>query len=215
MLNSSEDIELNLYRFLLLFVIGIGSTMAAQLGNCVSLAPKTLDLLLGNECTIGDKTFSDFAYSEGAAGADEVSVIFNQLALGSGTAIYKVTFEREGGWDFDFTLGYTVNAQDPWVIVGGDLQGNYPFQSSGSAGLTTSFLPGGSLVSVPGAADPPSTGIPGVQTVDVVNSYVAGTSGNSLATIENSFIQAVPEPGTYVLLGSGLLGLVVARRRRG
>lgn len=89
----------------------------------------------------------------------------------------------------------------PNPIVGADMQSNFPLQTTGTASVTTTVSGIGVFVATPAA------------TVNVSNVFASGPAGNELKSIENSVLQAIPEPGTYALFGCGLLGLVALRRR--
>jgi hypothetical protein len=56
---------------------------------------------------------------------------------------------------------------------------------------------------------------PDVLWVDVTDTLtLSGTPGSNATGISNSFIEAVPEPASLLVLGAGMAGLGLLRRRR-
>jgi hypothetical protein len=51
-----------------------------------------------------------------------------------------------------------------------------------------------------------------VDSIDTSNTQPAGINGNGLTRL--SHVTLIPEPGTLILLGSGLLGLALVRGRK-
>jgi hypothetical protein len=159
-------------------------------------------MLIGNECAIADKKNSS-AYNAQIEDEPNVTVVLNNLPV-AGTPIYRVTYGRPGSWDYDFTMGYTLAGVNPLLVVVGDRRGNYTSRNSGD------------LVPSSGVAAQSDLRVAGATPVDASDIYNTDGSGHNPAVpVEtDSFTLAMPEPGTFALLGSGLIGLAFLLRRR-
>jgi hypothetical protein len=169
-------------------------------------------LMVSNGCTLQDKQYTNFQ----STGLDnsQVGVTFNIV---SGDE-YQLVFQKFQGFSSNFTLSYDVIVVGAGrQVIAADVQGNYPFPTGLS--VLTVDVNEANFVSVPSASDPMAQTITPTKTVRVVNSFTFG--GEALAEVSNSVIQSesqgeegvVPEPGTYALMGSALLGLVALRRK--
>ena len=185
-----------------------------------------------NACYSQDKLFYNFVYtptgSAGAANSVQAGLLFQQTP---GLDIH--------GWNFSsnswvqgisgpaaFTLGYTIelcpsgsacfgNVLPATRIIGADAvyssvstfpAGNEVVTWSNGATVTLTSADGGPLP--PNGMIGLGAGILGPISVSAVWSGTGAITQNTLR-----FYEAVPEPMSFVLIGTGLLGLGLLRRR--
>ncbi len=184
--------------------------------------------------------FTQFQYLSSSAGtgvalpASAVAVAPLVNAAGTGFG-----FQISGGFAAgpnsvsDGILQYqvsTINTQP--LLSSVNLSFNGTFTGSGIASVSENYCPGGTVVP-PGAGC--STGLsnifvqnsngvtrlqsaamfPGVSSLTVSKDIQVngGTSGTAtISSVTNQF-QAIPEPSAFLLLGSGLVGVAMVRRR--
>ena len=215
-----------------------GPVLATPSGPCLK---ETLDVYLVKEsCAIGDLIFKGFSYSntgfqidasqilvEPSVGPQGLHLLFSSTAFSVGAGqqavldlIYNIDpppiiirgFEEEMFADTPVAPGYVMI--DTWLCVGGFFPG----------------CTGGGEVSLPqlllhlahyGADNPGNiltdsimfepTSILGVWHTITLDGGAGGSA--SFGGLGNQ-AYTVPEPGAWLLLASGLLGLAVLRRRR-
>ncbi len=191
----------------------------------------------GYSCEIADKIYSNFSYT--TAGADPTAAQINvgidnnasisQTGLQINSNVQGLTWDSAG-----FTLSYTVTV-DPTAcaslygagttctITGaqGQFQGAF---TSNSAAMTMGLTPGGTI-SLNGLSPSNNTAnlTLGSQPVTSTSVLITGTSADTNDPIDSFGLdlyqtetigpQSVPEPTTFTIVGAGLLGLSLLRRR--
>jgi hypothetical protein len=169
----------------------------------------------GNCVQVSDKIFGDASVSgaiTGQAGNAIFTFTDNSVTIGFQGAVPP---------DSSGTINYTVAIADGFNSVIVAVEQDFNITSVGTGIVGTATLDGtanGTAFScsrtTAGVSDCPSSlSLAGVS--EVLMSQVVTTDINSTVTgIQNTFVQAVPEPGTLGLLGSMLLGMGWLIRRR-
>jgi hypothetical protein len=207
---------------LMLASTAMATTTSCQTGSLTSY------LASGFSCQSGSLIFSDFEYQ--GTGSDASSIIVKPL-----TASDDEGFQFQGGWSAhsvnrtstseDSQITYTV--QHPGGLIDTlSLAFGSSVSGTGVSTVQERFCLGASFVSCPnaeqgsivltnpGAMFSNRAFFAGVGTVSVtkeinVTSGVSGTA--SIANVTDTF--SSPEPLSFVLLGTGLLGIGLMRRR--
>ena len=209
-------------RFLILSTIVSTSAMAASIGACT---PAALSTLIGNSCTLGDKTFDNFTYS-GNVLASNIGVDFQM----NGTEFRLILAPMTGAGfftAFDFTTSITVNAgvapniaPADYKIVGVKDQSNFSLAPGSTGLLHVVNSPGPTYDLVPGnETGGPTFFAPAgavVTTVKLTGPGGVGSANPGLSSFELGYIQAnvaVPEPATFGLIGLAFVCAGLARKR--
>jgi hypothetical protein len=184
-------------------------------------------------CTIGDKTFSDFTYSDSATGATPVPAgDVTVTTIDNGTSaigfLFGVSLTATAGQTNDIGIGYTVDGPDitdASVTMAGLAAGSGAADSiaeticpgSAIAGCTSSLpLSTYNIVGGPSQTSDTVTFAP-VSTLGVLKdvSVVGGSGLASISLFTDTVSQsAVPEPGFYGVLAGGVGAVLMFARRR-
>lgn len=192
------------------------------------------DQYIGTSCGINDKTFDNFTYS--TAGTNQLpasSITVNPINTPNNPGfLFAAPWNAVGNQTQDSLIGFTVHDNSGPNIIdlslymfGGATLGNgfasvsetycagdtfADLCAHGTEGTLSTYL-GNGLSKLHD-----SVSFSGVQVVDVVKDVELLGGGNGgfavLSGVENQFSE-VPEPGSMVLFGSGIIGLAGVARR--
>lgn len=175
----------------------------ACFGDCTTLA----DFQDSTSASIGGATLSYISGLSDFWGWTEDDVLAIDDTHGSfGTLSVSTAVKQAVNTTFALLLTF-VNPDSPAAVFEAAIRGTIS-TSLTTGGLHVSFDP--SVVTVP--FNDPATGQSGNMTIYADNLSLA-RSGSSAALTGFIVTEPVPEPGTLILLGSGMLGLVARRRK--
>lgn len=190
----------------------------------------------GFSCTVSDKTFFNFAFTS-TGGGSASALMANQLAVApnltlvgpglvfsSGALVVDNRITTTPVESFvDVSLSYSVSAPNPPLIEDADLTVAGGTTGGGLARIDESLNPGGALaVQLPTTSDMVNI-VPPVASLDVLKDILVEVPANTIGfanitAIGQHFSETttrMPEPATLAIIGVGLLGFSIARRRRG
>jgi hypothetical protein len=170
-------------------------------------------------CFLGDKVFDNFTQTaNGGVTAENTVVSFVQ----SGD-IYKVSTTPITPWTSDMMISYAVNVTDPnnFIIVASHQAFFAPAPTSDTVvfGVDPNNGPLMTQTAMNMLAGQQTVQFNGLSATSLISSSdfnpgpLTGVSGQ-LFSIEQSYVQAIPEPSTLALLGGGLMAFALFRRKR-
>ena len=213
----------------LLAVLVLG--MSAFASDCIVAS---YDQYIGGSCGLGDTTASNFTYStSGSSQMPATSVTVNPITAANNPGfLFNAPWGAVGSQTQNSLIGFTITAGgaeindlslfmfgaatvgDGLVTVSETYCAGDTF-ANGCANGTTGTLSTYLSSSLNKLSDSVTFGA--VDVVDVVKSVTLLGGGNGsfavLGGVENQFSE-VPEPGSLVLLGSGIVGLAGIMRRK-
>ena len=223
-------------RLLLLTAILVAATtvLSADPIQC-STAATLADLVTfsaSGGCISQDKIFSNFVYSGGGSiTAGDVTV--HLVAILGDNDVHGWSFNpvNNSSWDTGFTLSYTISVApgNPGLsIFESSDQINTTFRPNRVVvtDLQTGIGPGDTnpgtltMTGVSNGTETSSTAVPysdsSIHTVSTFSFAPSGPRTGSLLSYEQDWYEqltSAPEPVTFLLIGSGLIGLTFLRRR--
>jgi PEP-CTERM motif len=166
----------------------------------------TLGSLTGTGCSVNGNVFS------GLGGTLSTAITLTPITSGAGAGGFSLSLDLAALANTTNTFAFNIIAPTGFTIT--DLGLNLGAATAGSANVSLNLDNGSTLMATTGgtAQDVTFTGVTdlGVTGTLSVVSGATGTVGLTITPSLSPSSSATPEPGTFSLLGLGLLGLSLA-----
>jgi hypothetical protein len=211
-------------RFLVLTVIVLAAASVLPAATIACPESGALSVLTGtlgpgqDVCLVQDKIFSNFVFTPAVGGVPATNINFN-LVLQTGLSdVHGWSFVPETAWVLGFTLSYDIAiapgnpytrlVQSKDQINSGGVP-NFITVNDTQTGVTPSPL---ALTGTVGG-ETVFSNLYDLQTIHTSSVATIPVGRNLLSYEQDFFEQVAPEPVSFILIGSGLLGLGLLRRR--
>ena len=223
-------------RFVLLILVGALFVSSALASSTDCPNPGPYSSYIGITCMTGNLTFGGFGYTSSSTGtpipSSAVTVTPITTTLDEGfqfqpSGMTATTILAGRNETSDIIISYFVT--DPFGITGLELTFDGTFTGTGLAGIMESYCLNQTTMAgcpalnmgVISVTNPPtltsnSVTFGAVTSIAISKDFSVASGTNGSATITmgtNTFTNEVPEPISWMFLGTGLAGLLLLRRR--
>ena len=211
--------------FFVVLVLAFSAAASAAPILCTDASLTNLQTLMNTNtaggCYVQDKLFTNWSYVPLAGGTAATNVGFNVIFSGAipGIDVHGFTFTPKDDvglpsiWTTGFTLSYTISVIQPSIMVMAGVTDQMMLGSTANGTTVAWTHSNGVNFNLSQGSTTGSTMFPGVTSIDSL-ATVTIPGGSYLVSLEEDYTQiATPEPMTFVLIGSGLVGLGLIRRR--